>query len=56
VEAYGAQPAGADPTAADAASREAAADQRSFAAAATSGGEGQAGMAEGERIDAMRRR
>jgi hypothetical protein len=56
LEAYGDQLAGTDPAAADAAWRDAAADQRSFAAAATSGGEGLARMAEADRIDAKRRR
>ena len=56
LEAHGDQLAGTDPAAADAAYREAAADQRSFAAAATSGGEGAARMAEAGRIDAKRHR
>ena len=56
LEAYGDQLADVDPAAADAAWRDAAADQRSFAAAATSGGEGLARMAEADRIDAKRRR
>jgi hypothetical protein len=54
LEALGDQLAAADPAAADAAYRDAAADQRSFAAAATSGGEGWARMAEADRIDAKR--
>ena len=56
LEAHGDQLAGTDPAAADAAYREATAEQRSFAAAATSGGEGAARMAEADRIDAKRRR
>jgi hypothetical protein len=56
LEAYGDQLAAADPAAADAAYRDAAGDQRAFAAAATSGGEGLARMAEAERIDARRHR
>ena len=40
----------------DTAYRNAAAGQRSFAAAATSGGEGAARMAEADRIDAKRHR
>ena len=56
LEAYGDQLARTDPAAADAAWRDAAADQRSFAAAATSGGEGLARMAEAHRIDVKRRR
>jgi hypothetical protein len=52
LEAYGDQLAATDPAAADAAYRNAAAEQRSFAAAATSGGEGIARMAEADRIDA----
>jgi len=40
----------------DAAYRNAAVGQRSFAAAATSGGEGAARMAEADRIDARRHR
>lgn len=52
LEAYGDQLADADPAAAAAAYREAANWQRSFAAAATSGGEGLARMAEADRIDA----
>jgi len=55
LEAYGDQLAGADPAAADAAYRDAAADQGSFAAGATSGGEGLARVAEAERIAAKRR-
>lgn len=55
LEAYGDQLAAADPAAADAAYRQAADDQRSFAAAATSGGEGIARMMEADRIDAKRR-
>jgi hypothetical protein len=56
LEAYGDQLAAAgDRAAADTAWRDAAADQRSFAAAATSGGEGIARMAEADRIDARRR-
>jgi hypothetical protein len=56
LEAYGDQLAAADPAAADAAYRNAAAEQRSFAAAATSGGEGIDRMAEAGRIDAKRHR
>lgn len=57
LEAYGDQlSAGDDLAAADSASRDAAAHQRSFAAAATSGGEGTARMAEPDRIDARRSR
>src|SRR5258708_1925424 len=56
LEAYGDQLAATDPAAADAAYRDAAAEQRSFAAAATSGGEGFARMAEADRINAKRRR
>ena len=56
LEAYGDQLAATDRAAADAAYRGAAADQRSFAAAATSGGEGLARMAEADRIDAKRHR
>jgi hypothetical protein len=56
LEAYGDQLAGVDPAAADDAYRDAADDQRSFAAAATSGGEGIARMEEADRIDAKRRR
>jgi hypothetical protein len=55
LEAYGDQLAAADPDAADAAYRRAADDQRSFASAATSGGEGTARMMEAARIDAKRR-
>jgi len=55
LEAYGDQLAAADPGAADTAYRRAADEQRSFAAAATSGGEGSARMAEADRIDAKRR-
>ncbi len=55
LEAYGDQLAAADPGAADAAYRRAAGEQRSYAAAATSGGEGAARMAEAGRIDAKRR-
>jgi hypothetical protein len=55
LEAYGDQLAAADPAAAAAAYRDAAAAQRSFAAA-TSGGEGFARMAEADRIDAKRSR
>lgn len=54
LEAYGDQLAATDPAAADAAYRDAAAEQRSFASAATSGGEGLARMAEADRIDAKR--
>jgi hypothetical protein len=54
LEAYGDQLADLDPAAADAAYRDAADDQRSFAAAATSGGEGMARMEEAGRIDAKR--
>jgi hypothetical protein len=56
LEAYGDQLAATDRAAADAAYRDAAAEQRSFAAAATSGGEGVARMAEADRIDAKRHR
>lgn len=59
LEAYGDQLAEAGPkadlAAADAAYRRAADDQRSFAAAATSGGEGIARMMEADRIDGKRR-
>jgi hypothetical protein len=55
LEAYGDQLAGADPGTAAAVYRRAAEDQRSFAAGATSGGEGIARMAEADRIDAKRR-
>jgi hypothetical protein len=55
LEAYGDQLAGADPGTAGALYRRAAEDQRSFAAGATSGGEGTARMAEADRIDAKRR-
>ena len=55
LEAYGDQLAATDPAAAADAYRRAAGDQRSFAAAATSGGEGIARMAEADRIDAKRR-
>jgi hypothetical protein len=56
LEAWGDQLAAIDPAAANAAYRTAAAEQRSFAAAATSGGEGLARMAEADRIDAKRYR
>jgi hypothetical protein len=56
LEAYGDLLAASDPAAAATAYQEAAADQRSFAAAATSGGEGLARMAVADRIDAKRRR
>ena len=56
LEAYGDQLAAADRAAADADYQNAAAEQRSFAAAATSGGEGLAWMAEACRIDAKRHR
>jgi len=56
LEAYGDQLAATDPAAADAAYRNAAAEQRSFAAAATSGGEGMARTSEADRIDAKRLR
>ena len=56
LEAYGDQLAATDRAAADAAYRNAAAGQRSFAAAATSGGEGLARMAEADRMDAKRHR
>jgi hypothetical protein len=57
LEAYGDQLAAAsDLAAAGNAWRDAAADQRSFAAAATSGGEGMARMGEADRIDAKRHR
>jgi hypothetical protein len=55
LEAYADQLARADPGAADALYRRAAEEQRSFAAAATSGGEGIARMADADRIDAKRR-
>ena len=55
LEAFGDQLAVTDPGFADAVYRRAAEDQRSFAAAATSGGEGIARMAEAGRIDAKRR-
>lgn len=55
LEAYADQLAPADPRAADAVYQRAAGEQRSFAAAATSGGEGFARMAEADRIDAKRR-
>ena len=54
LEALGDQLAATVPAAADAAYRDAAAEQRSFAAAATSGGEGLARMAVADRIDAKR--
>ncbi len=57
LEAFGDQFAAAgDLAAADNAWLAAAADQRSFAAAATSGGEGIARMTEADRIDAKRHR
>jgi hypothetical protein len=56
LEAYGDQLAATDRAAADAAYQNAASEQRSFAAAATSGGEGLARMAEAGRIDAKRHR
>jgi len=56
LEAYGDQLAATDRAAADAAYRDAAAEQRSFAGAATSGGEGLARMAEADRMDAKRHR
>jgi hypothetical protein len=56
LEARGDELSASDPAAADAAYRDAAADQRSFAAAATSGGEGLARVAEADRIEARRRR
>jgi hypothetical protein len=55
LEAYADQLAQADPRAADALYRRAAGDQRSYAAAATSGGEGIARMADADCIDAKRR-
>jgi hypothetical protein len=55
LEAYGDQLAATDPAAADAVYRQAAGDQRSFASAATSGGEGTARIMEADRIDAKRR-
>ena len=55
LEAYADQFAQADPGVADALYRRAAGEQRSFAAAATSGGEGIARMADAARIDAKRR-
>ncbi len=51
LEALGDQVATTDPAAARAAYHAAAADQRSFAAGATSGAEGLARMAEADRID-----
>lgn len=56
LEAYGDEVAVTDPATADAAYQDAAACQRSFAATATSGGEGIARMAEADRIDAKRHR
>ena len=56
LEAYGDQLAATDRAAADAAYQRAADEQRGFAAAATSGGEGVARMAVADRIDAKRRR
>jgi|SRR5579863_9773736 len=56
LEAYGDQLADADPEAADAVYLRAAEDQRGFAAAATSGGEGTARMMVADRIDAKRSR
>jgi hypothetical protein len=55
LEEYADRLAPADPSAADALYRRAADEQRSFAAAATSGGEGFARMADADRIDAKRR-
>jgi len=55
LEAYADHLARADPRAAAAVYRRAADEQRSFAAAATSGGEGIARMADADRIDAKRR-
>ncbi|HVB42413.1 MAG TPA: hypothetical protein VNF47_06855 [Streptosporangiaceae bacterium] len=55
LEAYADQLAPVDPRAADVLYRRAAGEQRSFAAAATSGGEGIARMADADRIDAKRR-
>ena len=55
LEAYGDQLAVTDPGTAATVYRRAAEDQRSFAAGATSGGEGIARMAEADRIDAKRR-
>jgi hypothetical protein len=55
LEAYADQVAQADPGVANALYRRAADEQRSFAAAATSGGEGIARMADADRIDAKRR-
>lgn len=52
LEAFADQLAPADPGAADALYRRAAGEQRSFAAAATSGGEGIARMTDADRIDA----
>jgi hypothetical protein len=54
LEAYADQLAATDPAAASATYRQAAAWQRSFAAAATSGGEGIARLAEASRLDAKR--
>jgi hypothetical protein len=56
LEALGDQLAATDPAAADAAYRDAAGDQRGFAAAATSGGEGLARMAVADKIEAKRHR
>ena len=55
LEAYADQLADADPAAADALYLCAAGEQRSFAGAATSGGEGFARMVAADRIDAKRR-
>jgi hypothetical protein len=55
LEAYADQLAPADPRPAAAVYRRAAGEQRSFAAAATSGGKGIARMADADRIDAKRR-
>jgi len=55
LEAYGDQLAATDPGQADAAYRDAAGDQRGYAAAATSGGEGIARMIVADRIEAKRR-
>jgi hypothetical protein len=56
LEALGDQLAATDPAAADAAYQDAAEDQRSYAAGATSGGEGLARMARADRIEAKRHR
>ncbi len=55
LDAYAGQLASSDPQAADAAYLRAAQLQRSFAAAATSGGEGTARMMRADRFEAKRR-